>query len=246
MISDRVTILGIPFDRLTLEEAITRLLQILAENLRQPFFVATPNPEMLLETLKNPEFKDVLQKTDLNIPDGAGIIFAAKVNGTPLKERVTGTDLMQHLCAKITPKTKVFLLGAADGVAERTKDKLLSHKKINIVGTYSGSPDASNDQKLREIVNAAAPELLFVAYGAPKQELWLARNLPHLKSVKVAIGVGGAFDFISGIRKRAPLIFQKLALEWLYRLIQEPHRIKRIFNAVVIFPLLFLLAKFKK
>jgi len=246
MINDRITILGIPFDQVTLEEAITRLLQILAEDLQQPFFVATPNPEMLLETLKNHEFKNVLQKTGLNIPDGVGIIFAAKVNGTPLKERVTGTDLMQHLCAKITPETPVFLLGGATGVAEKTKEKLLSHKKINIVGTYAGSPAAANDQKLREIVNAAAPELLFVAYGAPKQELWLARNLPHLKSVKVAIGVGGAFDFISGARKRAPLIMQKLALEWLYRLIQEPHRIKRIFNAVVVFPLLFVLAKFKK
>jgi N-acetylglucosaminyldiphosphoundecaprenol N-acetyl-beta-D-mannosaminyltransferase len=134
-------------------------------------------------------------------------------------------------------------LGAADGVAEKTKEKLEIMKHITIVGTYAGTPDPKNDSMLQNIINDAKPDLLFVAYGAPKQELWLERNLPHLRTIKVAMGVGGAFDFITGIRKRAPLWMRKIGLEWLFRVIQQPSRLKRIINATIIFPLIFLTTK---
>ena len=109
--------------------------------------------------------------------------------------------------------------------------------KFSIVGTHSGSHKETEDIKTRDIINKSHPELLFVAFGAPKQEFWLRRNLPHLPSVKVAIGIGGAFDFIAGKRKRAPRTMQKLGLEWLYRLIQQPSRIIRIYNATIKFPI---------
>ncbi len=239
----RIYILDIPFDTLTLEQALTLLLEKLAANAPGHFFVATPNPEMLLKAGKNEAFREVLQKTDLNIPDGTGIIWASRFIHTPLPERVTGTDLMVSLCRKVLPDTPIFLLGAADGVAEMVKNRLTAKRNIDIVGTYSGSARPHDDKKLQKIINLAKPDLLFVAFGAPKQELWISRNLPHLHSVKVAMGVGGAFDFIAGVRKRAPLWMRKTGLEWLYRLFQQPKRIVRIFNATIRFPLVLLFGK---
>jgi N-acetylglucosaminyldiphosphoundecaprenol N-acetyl-beta-D-mannosaminyltransferase len=240
MPDERVKIMEIPFDRITQEDALALLLKKLLDPLTKRFFVATPNPEMLLEAQKNPPFKKILQHTDLNIPDGTGVIWASRLNGTPLPERVTGTDLMENLCAKILPETKVFLLGGGRNVAEKVKTTLESRRKISITGTHSGSASPADDGNIRKLIDAAAPDLLFVAFGAPKQELWLARNLPHLHSVKVAMGVGGAFDFIAGEKKRAPLWMRKTGLEWLFRLIRQPSRIGRIFNATVVFPFVFI------
>jgi len=240
MVRDSVKIMEIPFDKITLAEAINLLLKILANKSSKSFFVATPNPEMVLEAQKNTIFKKILQRTNLNIPDGTGIIWASKIIKKPLPERVTGTDLMELLCQKVPSNTKIFLLGGGKNVAEKTKQKLQKRRKINIIGTYAGSASETNDQQLREIINNTAPELLFVAFGAPKQELWLARNLPHLPSIKVAIGVGGAFDFIAGEKKRAPIWMRRVGLEWLFRLIQQPNRLLRIINATIIFPLTFL------
>lgn len=242
MEKERVIIMGIPFDKVTLETALTLLLEKLADDSTRGFFVATPNPEMLLTAMKNKNFRKILQKADLNIPDGTGIIWAAKHNGTPLPERVTGTDLMHALCHKVSPDTRIFLLGAARGVAEKAAQKLAEQKKMNIVGTWPGSAGKSDDLNLQKIINDARPDLLFVAFGAPAQELWLSRNLPCLRSVKVAMGVGGAFDFISGVRSRAPLWMRRIGLEWLHRLIRQPKRIARIFNATIKFPITFLIS----
>lgn len=278
MKTERVTIMDIPFDKVTLKQAMQIITERLNKKEGTPFFVATPNPEMLLSARKNKDFKEILQKTDLNIPDGTGIIWAAKKIkdkngiGNPLPERVTGTDLMQALCGNTTddntplrgnksheskahgeknggepqPKPRIFLLGGAPGVANKTKETLYLKHKTNIVGTCDLSADPARDKEIQEAINVAKPDLLFVAFGAPKQELWLKRNLPHLKTVKVAIGVGGAFDFISGIRKRAPIWMRKLGIEWLFRLITQPSRIKRIIRATIIFPIVFLLSEHSK
>jgi N-acetylglucosaminyldiphosphoundecaprenol N-acetyl-beta-D-mannosaminyltransferase len=245
---ERIKILDIPFDRLTLKQALDFLLNKLQEKGHNspPCLVATPNPEMLLAANKNIEFKKILQHTDLNIPDGFGIVLAAKLNGTPLLERVTGTDLMQALCANAPAHTKIFLLGAAEGIAEKVKKELESKYKINIVGTCSGSADPKDDLQIRQLINKSKPDMLFVAFGAPKQEFWLARNLNHLPDLKVAMGVGGAFDFIARVRKRAPAWMRQTGLEWLFRLIKQPSRISRIFNATVKFPLVFLISKLRK
>lgn len=247
MNAKRVTIMGIPFDTVEADEALEKILNKLHEKKTKSFFVATPNPEMLLESRKNSLFKAVLLSTDLNIPDGIGIIFASRFQKTPLKKRVTGTDLMQKICMRLDEKTKIFLLGAAPGVAEKAKEALeLKNPHLTIVGTHSGTPNPFDEMHIRQLINRSGAELLFVAFGAPKQELWLDRNLTRLEQIKVAMGVGGAFDFIAGTRKRAPAWMRKLGLEWLFRLIQEPRRIKRIWNATVKFPLIFFVDSFRK
>lgn len=244
----RITILGVPFDNVSQREALRLVLEHLSYSAKKsPYFIATPNPEIVLEAQKNKPFYDVLQQTDLNIPDGVAITFAARIQRSPLRERVTGTDLMEAICKNCQPGTRIFLLGAAEGVAEKTKEVLEKrYSQIKIVGAYAGSPAPDEEAALRKRIEESKADVLFVAYGAPKQELWLARNLTNLKGLKVAMGVGGAFDFIAGVRKRAPTWMRKLALEWLYRLIQEPRRIKRIFNATVKFPLVFVIKTFLK
>jgi len=270
-LEEKVNILGIPFNRLNFDQALTLLLQKLTQKRSdRAFFIATPNPEMLLESLKNKPFKKILENTDLNIADGIGILwasyflqkadklknkkrlylawigslikvaFSSKKIRSVLPERVTGTDMMQALCQKVTPETKIFLLGAGEGVAEKAAAKLQKIRKLNIVGTYAGSPRSSEENQIRDLINKTEPDILFVAFGAPKQEIWLEKNLPYLMSVKIAIGVGGAFDFIAGVRKRAPKIFQKLGIEWLFRLFIQPSRWLRIFNATIRFPITIL------
>ena len=230
---------------------------------------------MVLEAQKNDKFKKTLNNTALNIPDGIGILWAAKyldsvekyksktfkilrgIVSLPtlltnpkkfrgvLPEKITGTDLMQKICKEL-PKTPIFLLGASEEVAKKTAEILQKKYKTNIVGTDSGSASSSNDKNLQKKINASKAEIIFVAFGAPKQELWIERNLPYLETVNVAMGIGGAFNFISGEIKRAPKFMRKLGLEWLWRLGKQPGRIVRIYNAVVRFPKVVIKKSFNK
>lgn len=231
--SGRVKILGVRFDNVTIKEALEKALKFAKGGRKH--YICTPNPEMLLEAQKNRKFTKILDRSSLNTPDGFGILLAARFKRTPLKERVTGTDLMREILQ--TCKQKIFLLGANEGVAKKVAE---IWNTANIVGTFAGSPKASEEHKIREIINDSGAEILFVAYGAPAQEMWIYRNLKYLKTVKLAIGVGGAFDFLAGKVKRAPAWMRKCGLEWLYRLIKEPKRAKRIYNAVVKFPIKFI------
>lgn len=154
-------------------------------------------------------------------------------------ERVTGVDLMQHIAVLAARhKKSIFLLGAGTGIAEKAALHLKKNSpSLHIVGTFAGSPHEDDFAVIHSRIAEAQPDILFVAYGSPAQELWIAQNLATLKGVKVAMGVGGAFDFIAGVRKRAPGWMRKIGLEWLWRLIQEPSRWKRIWNATVKFPM---------
>ena len=254
----RIEILGIPIDILTPEEAVREIASFFRKE--GQFHVATPNPEMLVEAKRNPEFREVLRKTSLNLPDGIGLVWAGArapsprnaVGSTAPLERVTGIDTLQALCSsesRICPPERVFLLGAAPGIAESAAEELRKkNPALKVVGTFAGSPREEDDEETVRHINAAilAPRssnrseggatLLFVAYGAPAQDLWIARNLPKLRTVKVAMGVGGAFDFLAGLQKRAPAFLRRIGLEWLWRLIREPRRAKRIWRAVVVFP----------
>lgn len=231
--SETVEILGVRFDKVTLEEAVKKALEF-AKDKRQ-HYICTPNPEIVLEAQKNKKFLGILNRSSLNIPDGTGIIWAAKYLEKGQLKRVTGVDLMEKICEK--EKSPIFLLGGAEGVSEKVKQTLeKKYQEINIVGTYSGSPEENEEKSIIEKINNSEAEILFVAFGAPKQELWIAKNLPKLNSVKLCMGVGGSFDFIAQVRKRAPKWMQKIGLEWLYRLIRQPSRFKRIFNATVKFP----------
>lgn len=237
------TILGVRFDIVTMEQAIKKAL-LLVKSSNQQQFVVTPNPEMVLYAQKDKEFKKILKTACLSLPDGAGILWASAYQNRMkypgrFKERVTGVDFMKEFIKACSyKKIRIFLLGAALGVAESVK-KYFEHTYpgVTIVGVSSGSAKNEDFHIIQKAINNTLPEVLFIAFGSPKQEKWIVHNLPSLPSVKLAVGVGGAFDFIAGIKKRAPTWMQKLGLEWLFRLIQEPRRIVRIFNAVIKFPI---------
>lgn len=254
-----ITVLDIPFADTTLEKSTDFILQTIKEEKKG--YVCTPNPEMLLEAKQNESFKYVLQNSLLNIPDGIGVLWAAthihqKSNALKalftlpliaikpdyfkqvLGQRVTGVDLVQSLLKKAAHNDiRCFFLGAKPGIAQKAADKMeKKYPGLSIVGTYAGSPAPAEQKKIITIINKARPDILFVAYGAPSQEQWIAQALPSLTTVSVALGIGGTFDFIAGKRKRSPRWMQKIGLEWLYRLIQEPSRWKRIYNATIRFP----------
>ncbi len=199
---------------------------------------------MLVEATKNPEFLRIMQGTALNLPDSTGVVWAARRQGTPLKERVPGVDAVRVFLGALTPEYEVFFLGAAPGVAEAAAAQLSAQfPHLRIIGTFAGSPKEEDAPGIIQRINTSGAKILLVAYGAPKQDLWIHKHLKDLPQVKIAMGVGGTFDFFSGLRKRAPLFLRKLGLEWLWRLILEPRRFKRIFTAVVVFSWMVLMRK---
>lgn len=265
----KVKILNVQFDVCSKDEALARIFDFLLHRRSEAGKqIATPNPEMLLEAQKNPLFRDTLNKTFLNIPDGIGILWAStfqeitKRNTQFMRylkgffsllslifypkfcrkifpERISGVDLMESICAiSAGQHVPIFLLGGQPGVADKVREILHSrYPKLRIVGTFSGSPYEDDFPAIQAQILETQPAVLFVAYGAPKQELWIARHLPQLPSIRIAMGIGGAFDFLAGTKNRAPKWMQRLGLEWLYRLIQEPSRLRRIWNATIKFPL---------
>lgn len=236
----RVTLLGVPIDALTQAEALARLENFLKDSGQK--HVATPNNEMLVEAHRNARFRDVLQHTALNLPDSTGLLLMARLRGHRLPARVTGTDTMQKmLCALLDERHPVFFLGAAAGVAQRAAEELKKcNPRLTIAGTFSGSPRSEDAQEIIQKINDAQPHLLLVAFGAPAQDLWIAEHLHKLQSVRVAMGVGGAFDFVAGVQKRAPRFIRTLGLEWAWRFAHEPKRWRRMWKAVVVFPILCL------
>ncbi|ELK47538.1 WecB/TagA/CpsF family glycosyltransferase [Halobacillus sp. BAB-2008] len=195
------------------------------ENKKQSFVVAI-NPEKILKAQEDADLKNLLNKATYQIPDGVGVLIASKLNKGSIKERVTGIDMLMTLCGLAQENDKsVFLYGAKPGIAEEAKDKLIEEfPGLNVVGVIDGYE--KDEQKIIETINAAKPDILFVALGSPRQEYWIVENMDKL-DVSIFQGVGGSFDVLSGRIKRAPAVFQRFGLEWLYRLISEPWRIKR-------------------
>jgi N-acetylglucosaminyldiphosphoundecaprenol N-acetyl-beta-D-mannosaminyltransferase len=224
-----VDILGIRIDNLTNDEALARMEQFIQDG--HPHLVTTVNPEFVVAAQTDTAFAQILNRADLNLPDGQGLLWAARVLGSPLEERVTGVDTVVRLAGLAAQRGYgVYLLGAAEGVAETTA-RILERRfpGLRVVGAYAGSPAPEEDEAIVERIRRADPQLLFVAYGAPQQEKWIARNLSRLQT-PVAMGVGGAFDFISGKTSRAPKWVQSLGLEWLHRLALQPWRWRRMMS----------------
>jgi exopolysaccharide biosynthesis WecB/TagA/CpsF family protein len=225
--SPRIRILGLPVDVITYSEWLDWIeVWVKSDNFHH---VCTINPEFIMIARRDPNFYNILNRADLCIADGVGLLWAARYLGTPLPERVTGSDGVPMIAERAAQKGwKLFLLGAAQGVADKAAG-VLSQKYVGlqIVGTFSGSPDPEEEDSIVERVNASGADLLFVAYGAPEQDKWIARNSPRLK-VKMAMGVGGALDFIADVVPRAPLWMQRMGLEWLFRLYLQPWRIVRM------------------
>ena len=226
-VADAVHILSVRVDNVTTEEVLSILDGFVAE--RRPRQVVTVNPEFVVQAQRNAEFRAVLDQADLAVPDCLGLMWASRVLGRPLRERVTGSDtvpLIARLCAR--RGYRVFLLGAAPGVAEKAAAVMIGDSPdLQIVGTYAGSPHRSEEDEIVARVSASSPDLLLVAYGAPRQDLWIRRNLDRL-GVPVCIGVGGTLDFIAGIAVRAPRWMRKAGLEWLHRLCRQPWRWRRM------------------
>lgn len=233
----KVNILGVEIDDLNLEQVIVQATDNLQAG--KKIFLATPNPEMLVLARQSVTFKNILNSADIKIPDGAGLKFGAIILGQNLKNRVTGADLMEKLCSASSERGyKIYLLGAQNGVAREAARQLnTKFVQLKIVGAeYGGAMDEWDNRVITEHINAVAPDILFVALGHGKQEKWIFENFEKLPSVKLAMGVGGAFDFFAGRISRAPQWMRHLGLEWLWRLICEPKRYKRILTAVIIFP----------
>jgi len=220
----RVDVLGVGFDDLDLPSAVDRIIERLDAGERT--FVITANPEFVMLARRDAELARVARDADLVVPDGTGVAVASTLLGSAIP-RVPGRLLVDALVPLLAERgATVFLLGAGPGVAQRAAETLRRRvPDIRIAGSYAGDADDHGDTAAR--VRAAAPAVVLVAFGMPKQERWIARNLGSLPSVRLAIGVGGVFDQLAGVRRVPPALVHRLGLEWLWRLVREPWRWRR-------------------
>lgn len=226
---DKIDILGAHIDNVTMDEAVSKISQFV--NSTDKHMIFTPNPEIVMLAKNNEKLLSVMNKASLVVPDGIGVVIASKLKkGEKLKERVAGYDLVQNSMKQAVQKGyKYYFFGSKPTVAEEAaKQMRTKYPGIQIVGTHDGYFKEKDVPAIIEEINASGANVLLVALGAPKQEIWIDENKHFLKYVKVLIGVGGSFDVMAGNVKRAPEAFQKVGLEWFYRLLQEPTRIKRM------------------
>jgi N-acetylglucosaminyldiphosphoundecaprenol N-acetyl-beta-D-mannosaminyltransferase len=235
---DRINILGTEINKINYQQTLNKIEEFV--NDKQQHYLVTLNPEIILKASYSTYYRGILNNASLSLADGFGLILGSWFLGDPIYHRVTGIDLTYKIAQLSSQKDyKVFLLGGRENAADISKTKLkLKYKGLNIVGAEEGFQDitkideAKNNQLIEKIKTSQA-QILLVAYGAPFQEKWIHGNLKKIPNVKVAMGVGGTLDFISGKILRAPRIFRKLGLEWLWRLFIEPVRINRILNATL-------------
>jgi N-acetylglucosaminyldiphosphoundecaprenol N-acetyl-beta-D-mannosaminyltransferase len=223
-----IQILGTPVHSITRQQTITWVSWAMTQpHLHQ---IATTNPEFVMMAQQDDAFRQVLWQADLCIPDGIGLIWASRWLKRPLPERVPGSELVYLLAEQAAQSGwRLYLLGAAPGVAEAAAAIFQArYPGLIIAGTYAGSPALEENDAIVKHINTSRADLLFVAYGAPRQDKWIARNRDKLTTVRVAMGVGGALDFVTGKSIRAPRRLQKLGLEWLHRLYHEPWRWRRM------------------
>lgn len=250
----RSEILGSQIDAVTAEEAASLLDSFLASGQHH---VVTPNPEFVLEARHHPEFQRIINEADLAIPDGFGLVIASRFTKVKIDRRVAGSDLVCHLLTLVAKKSlKVAVINFSDslstsGEIERALPKQFSGLRIKV---FEIGRQGSETPLTLGSLRSFQPTLLLVALGAPKQDLWIKYNLPNFPSVRLAMGVGGSLDFLTGKRKRGPHWMQRAGLEWLYRLFSKPtggnyhfgRRLKKIFRSVVVFPLVFVFMANKK
>ncbi|MDO8618283.1 MAG: WecB/TagA/CpsF family glycosyltransferase [Candidatus Uhrbacteria bacterium] len=212
-----------------------------------PFWIVTANPEILLEARRDPSYANVLRQADLRSVDGFGLWLLLRLFGFDVT-RVTGIDLAMELIRFAHDRQwRVGLIGGGGSIAEKAAQEIKKrYPALIIMAENGGAVDlrGEDDQKgeeARHRLTLFDPQVLLVAFGHPKQESWIAKHKNAFPNLKVVIGVGGAFDVWAGKSKRAPTLFRQLGFEWLWRLIKEPRRIKRIWNAVIVFPIRFIL-----
>lgn len=226
---EAVRIFGVRFDNVTASEAKRRFIAMMESGGLKTIY--TPNTEIIMKAQDDPTFKQVLNEGDLVIPDGIGVVLASKIHHLGLSERVPGIELMGLMLEFCNRAGKsIYLFGGAPGIAEMASEKILStYPNLKIVGIRDGYFKEEDVWSILDDINEKKPDILFVALGAPKQEKWIHQHKKTLNA-KVAMGVGGALDVWSGTVKRAPVIYQKLGLEWFYRLLKQPSRIGRMMS----------------
>lgn len=218
--------LGVRVDCVDMATAVRRIESLVDDGGHH--LVATVNPEFVMRAADDREFARVLESADLCLADGTGVVWAARRQGCTLKGPVTGVDLIPQLAALCERRHfGLFLLGGAPGVGEDLAARLRGDHPGLDVAAHSGSPAPASDAETLRLIEAARPEVLLVAYGAPHQELWIDRLRGRL-GVAVAIGVGGAFDYLTGRISRAPVWMRRAGMEWLFRLGRQPWRMRRM------------------
>jgi N-acetylglucosaminyldiphosphoundecaprenol N-acetyl-beta-D-mannosaminyltransferase len=223
----KIDILGIPVDDVTLGDALSVFENLLRGD--RMTLIATPNSEILMRASGDPALKDILRRAELVIPDGIGLLYASKILGRPLRERVTGIDFSWN-ALKLSAQLgcRVYFLGGKPGIAEKAAENIkLQIPDLQIAGTRHGYFTEEEIPSIIEKINGSGADFICVALGFPRQEQFIDahRDLLH---AKVGIGIGGSLDIWSGTLKRAPAFYRNNGLEWLYRLKQEPSRIRRI------------------
>lgn len=228
MSQSRPQILGVPTDPISFEALLDQIGNWI-QNGERLYQICTVNPEFVIMAQSDPRFYAVLHRADLNIIDGWGAVWALRLRGVDVPQRVTGSDGLPMIAERGAREGwRLFLLGAGEGVAEKAAEILRQrYKNLQIVGTYGGSPAPEEAETIISLVNAANADVLCVAYGAPAQDLWIDAHRERL-NVRVALGVGGSLDFIAGIVPRAPRWMRRWGLEWLYRLYLQPSRWRRM------------------
>lgn len=224
------TLLGVPFDDLTVDQTVERIVRWIDEEPERLHQVATGNPEFLVAARRDARFRAVLQSADLVTADGVGILLGSRIVGWPIRHRVTGVDLVESLAARGDSRLRLFLLGAGPGIAARAAAQL-RHRfpAVRICGVWEGSPRPEDAPAIFDHLRRAEANVLLVAYGAPRQDAWIDtyRNRLVDCGIVVAIGIGGTLDYLAGAVPRAPGWVRRFGFEWLYRLIRQPWRWRR-------------------
>ncbi|MCA8922612.1 MAG: WecB/TagA/CpsF family glycosyltransferase [Planctomycetes bacterium] len=227
-VTDRIDLLGVAIDNVSMAEAIDRIVEL--AHTRRGAYVVTPNVDHLVKLQHHKAFREVYEHADLVLADGMPLIWASRLLGSPLKEKVSGSDLFVKFAGRAAREgLRLFFLGGREGAAEAAAGVLRArHPELQVVGTYCPyfgfQDDPAENARIAATVREADPHVLFVGLGAPKQELWIYQNREAL-AVPVSIGVGVSFEFAAGLVRRAPRPLQKLGLEWGWRLAMEPRRL---------------------
>lgn len=229
--AEKINVRGVMFDNVSLNETVDTLFDRLSENKQTALF--TPNSEIVQACIEDNSLYPVINSGDLVVPDGIGVIKAARILGTPFKSgKVAGIEVGEALLSKLSTTEKtVYFLGGKPGIAEQASSVLTQkYPGLKIIGCHDGyfSKKGKENDDVIEIINASRPDVLFVCLGAPAQEKWIAEFRSKLPEVSLFLGLGGSLDGYAGSVKRAPTLFIKLGLEWLWRLIKEPWRFKRM------------------
>ena len=225
----RIEILNVPVDAVNMQQAVNWCDQVISEPSMHPQSIVAVNPEKVIKAKNDRTLLNLLKNSGLLIPDGIGVVIAASLLKLGKMSRVPGSELMPNLCKLAADKRyKIFLFGGSEQVNQKVERNLVDqYPNINIVGRCNGFVSDSDMHALIETINRSNAQILFLALGSPKQELWMEKHLDRLTTVKICQGVGGTFDVIAGNVRRAPLFFRKIYLEWFYRLVSQPKRLMR-------------------